>query len=85
MGAASADAVAVGASAAVSGLSADSYPSAGVPADILAAKGAPVARAGTDDRAAAAGVAVADAVGGASVERVVEGRAFAAVSGNKSR
>lgn len=81
MGAASVDAVVVGASAAVPGLSADSYPAAGVPADILAAKGVPVAPAAPADCAAAAAVvAVADAVGGVSVEHAVEGRAFAAVS-----
>lgn len=65
------------------GSSADSYPAAGVPAGILAAKGVPVAPAGPAGRAAAAAVvAVADAVGGANVEHAVEGRAFAAVSGH---
>lgn len=78
MGAASADAVAGCASAAVPGSSADSYPAVGAPADILADEGAGRA-------AAAAVVAVADTVAGANVERVVGGLVFAAVSGHARR
>lgn len=74
MGAASADAVAGCASAAVPGSSADSYPAAGGPAGILADEGAGHA-------AAAAVVAVADTVGGAN-ERVVGRLVFAAVLGH---
>jgi len=82
MGAASADADAVAvagcASAAVLGSSADSYPTAGAPAGILADEGAGHAAAG-------AVVAVADTVGGANVECVVGGLVFAAVSGHKKQ
>ena len=78
MGAASADAdVVAGCASAVPGSSGHSYPAADAPADTLADEGAGRA-------AAAAVVAVADTVGGASVERVVGGLVFAAVSGHET-